>query len=76
MPTMFHPFTVAFTDAATNVAASQARRVEEAARVPEVWAMAERLSRSGHSAPRAASTIYRELIAAYELGKRHATDAP
>ena len=61
--------TAAFELVKKRVEESHTARAAEAARVPEVWAMAERLSRGGHSAPRNAAAIYNELISAYNTGR-------
>lgn len=50
-----------------RVGESRAQRESDASRVPELWAMAEELSRGGHYSPRTASAVYRELLRAYKL---------
>lgn len=63
--------TGAETAARNRVAESAAQRAAEALRQPEVWAMAERISKGGHVSPRTAAAVYRELIWAYNLGVHH-----
>lgn len=60
------------TTAVDRVAESAAQRAAEALRQPEVWAMAERISKGGHVSPRTATAVYRELIGAYNLGVHYA----
>jgi hypothetical protein len=52
----------------SSVRESAERRTADAVSVPELWALAEQLSKGSFSAPRTVRAIYRELLIAYQIG--------